>query len=130
MSIDALLESVAERAARKAVAALRDNEKPEPLDFAQHGIEPLRVYSVKEVARFLGTKRLASVYAIDEAKLPRAQGVGSSVGFLGINVLCYMAGLEPVDFRSAVEAYRKHLLNDRPSMQIVDRENPNLVRVL
>ena len=39
---------------------------------------------------------------------------GSGVGFRGINVLCYMHGLPPIDIAAAVERYRRRLLDERP----------------
>jgi hypothetical protein len=130
MALDAILEAVAERAARKVLESQAEARPVTPaLDFDRHGIEPLRVYSVKETAHFLGTNRLASVYTIDKERLPRANGVGSAVGFLGIHILCYMADLPPVDIRSAVQDFRERLLNDRRALRAVDLDKSNLVRV-
>ena len=101
-----------------------------PLDLASLGLDPLRAYSAKEVAALLGTKRVASVYEIPEDELPRVRRIGSKVGFLGINILCYMHGLEPVDIASAVERYRQRLLDERPAVQPLRPGEPGKTRVL
>ena len=85
------------------------------LDLHELGIMPLRAYSAEEVAEILGTTRINSIYEIPERELPRVRRVGRAVGYLGINVLCYMHGLKPVDVAGAIEQFRARLLDERPS---------------
>ena len=95
------------------------------------GLDPLRAYSAKEVAEMLGTTRVASVYEIPENELPRVKRIGSTVGFLGINVLCYMHSLDPMDVAGAVERYRERLLDERPrAVQPLHPQQPGKTRVL
>lgn len=115
---DALLSELAERTAdrladRMDEVAPRESELP-PIEGL--GVEPLRAYKAEEVARMLGTKRVASVYEIPEEQLPRVRRIGSSIGYLGINVLAYMHGLPPVDVEAMVESYRKRIMDDRPKV--------------
>lgn len=88
---------------------------------APGGIEPMRVYTAEEVAEMLRTgldghdnARAESVYRIDKRDLPRVRRVGTKIGFLGINVLCYMHGLPPVDMEQIIEDYRAKLMAERP----------------
>lgn len=88
---------------------------------APGGIEPMRVYTAEEVAELLRTgldghdnARAAAVYRIDKRDLPRVRRVGTKIGFLGINVLCYMHGLPPVDMEQLIEDYRAKLMAERP----------------
>ena len=102
-----------------------------PLDLSAMGLDPLRAYSAKEVAEMLGTSRVASVYEIPEDELPRVRRIGSAVGFLGINVLCYMHSLEPIDVAGALERYRERLLDERPAaVQPLHPKEPGKTRVL
>ena len=96
------------------VADLLSEMRP-TLDLHELGIVPLQAYSAEEVAELLGTTRTNSIYEIPETELPRVRRVGSSVGYLGINILCYMHSLPPVDVAGAVEAFHARLLDDRPS---------------
>lgn len=86
-------------------------------DFSKLGIEPLRTYDAKEAAHILGIKRVQSVYEIPDEDLPRVKRIGSNVGFLGINLLCYSHGLAPVDMTAAIEQFRARLMSDRPNVQ-------------
>jgi len=81
------------------------------------GIELGRAYSPKEVAHLLGTSRTKSVYEIPEEELPRVRRIGSGIGFLGINVLCYMHGMPPVDMQSVIEGYRETLMKSAPKIK-------------
>ena len=94
------------------------------------GLEPMRAYRAKEVAELPGTKRVASVYEIPEDELPRAKRVGSSIGFLGINVLCYMHGRSPVDVAAMVEQFRQRLIQDRPTARALHATKNGKTRVL
>ena len=96
------------------VAALLKNRTPELLDFAALGIDPLHAYKAKEVAKMLGTKRVADVYGISEDELPRVRRGGTAFGYLGINILCYMHRLPPVDIAASIERHRRQLLDERP----------------
>ena len=92
---------------------------------------PLRAYSAEEVAEILGTTRINSIYEIPASELPRVRRVGRAVGYLGINMLCYMHGLPPVDVAGAVEAFRERLLDERPSVvQPLRPSEPGKTRVL
>lgn len=90
----------------------------------------MRVYSAKEVAKLLGIKRVASVYEIPEDELPRVKRVGTTVGYLGINVAAYMHGLPPVDVAAAVEAYRQRLMQDRPNVRPIRPAEGGKTRIL
>ena len=94
------------------------------------GIDLMRAYSAKEVAYLLGTERIESVYNICETDLPRVKRIGSRIGFLGINVLCYMHGLKPVDMKSAIEHYREKLEQERGTVLSMNSEKAGLKRVI
>ena len=83
----------------------------------------LRAYSVDEVARMLGTSRVNSVYEISEEELPRVRRIGRNVGYLGINVLAYMHGLDPVDMESHIRLYRRQLFGDGPTVKSLRTED-------
>ncbi len=112
------------------VEHLKQTPGPSPLDLASLGLEPLRAYSAKEVAKLLGTARVASVYEIPEDELPRVRRIGSAVGFLGINVVAYMHGLAPVDVAAAVEQYRDRLMHDRPTVRALHTPTDGKTRIL
>ena len=109
--IAAYVDRIKEEIIDGVVARLQP-PRSEP-DLASLGLDPLRAYSAKEVAKLLGTGRVASVYAIPEDELPRVRRIGRAVGFLGINVLCYMHSLAPVDVAAAIETYRQRLMQER-----------------
>ena len=130
----AFVEAIAQRTAeimlerlqgRGAAPAVRDLEA-----LGMEGLDLMRAYSAKEVAALLGTQRVDSVYEISEDELPRVRRVGAHIGFLGINVLCYMHGLPPVDMAAAIEAYRAKLENDRPTVLPMRAGKNNMTRVL
>ena len=129
--LTAYVEQVKEDIIAGVVERLRQTTPSPPLDLAALGLDPLRAYSAKEVAEMLGISRVASVYEIPEDELPRVRRIGSAVGFLGINVLCYMHSLEPVDVAGALERYRKLLLDVRPvAVQPLHPKEPGKIRVL
>ncbi len=100
-------------------------------DLASLGLDPLRAYSAKEVAELLGTRRLASIYEIPEDELPRVRRIGRAVGFLGINVLCYMHGLAPVDVPGAIETFRERLMQERrPTVRPLHPRKEDKTRIL
>ena len=66
------------------------------------GIEPMKVYSYKSTAEILDTP-IKSVYNIPEDELPRVRRAGSSVGFLGIQLLRYIHGLDPINTEKMVD---------------------------
>ncbi len=112
------------------VADLLSEMRP-ALDLHELGIVPLRAYSAEEVAELLGVARTNSIYEIPETELPRVRRIGRAVGYLGINVLCYMHSLPPVDVAGAVEAFRARLLDERPSVvQPLRPDEPGRTRVL
>ncbi|MDZ4700932.1 MAG: hypothetical protein SH809_14645 [Rhodothermales bacterium] len=94
------------------------------------GLELMRAYTAKEVAEILGTPRVESVYEIPEAELPRVRRVGKGFGYLGINVLCYMAGQPPIDLEAAIEAYRQRLNDARGNILPMSLASEGLTRVL
>ena len=111
-------------------ARLQGAHRQSAEDLEALGIEPMRAYSARETARLLGTRRVASVYEIPEDELPRVRRIGSGVGFLGINILCYMHGLPPLDMEAAIEQYRQHLIQDRPTVRALRPSEPGKTRVL
>ena len=112
------------------VAGLLSDRRP-TLDLDELGIVPLRAYSAEEVAELLGVARTNSIYEIPETELPRVRRIGRAVGYLGINILCYMHSLEPVDVAGAVEAFRARLLDDRPlALKPRQPDEPGKTRVL
>ena len=112
-------------ATRPAAPAVEDLQR-----FADLGLEPLRVYTAKEVARLLGTTRVASIYEIPEEELPRARRIGSGVGFLGLNVLCYVQGRPPVDLDALIDRYRDRLMQDRHPTAVRPLHENGKTRVL
>ena len=111
----AFIETLKEAIIAGVVERLISEIQRPTLDLNDLGIAPLRAYSAEEVAEILGTTRTNSIYEIPERDLPRVRRVGRTVGYLGINVLCYMHGLKPVDVAGAVEQFRARLLDERPS---------------
>ena len=122
---EAIIAGVVERLGQTSPA------HPAPLDLPALGLDLFRAYSAKEVAQLLGIKWVASVYEIPDDELPRVRRIGKKVGFLGINVLCYMHALEPVDVAGALERYRERLLDERPAaVQPLHPQQPGKTRVL
>ena len=80
---------------------------------AHEEIHLWRSYSVKEAAQFLPLTPKA-IYDIPESQLkPHRLGAsGGRKAFLGINILMYMAGLEPVDVESVAKKVREEFLAD------------------
>lgn len=109
-----LARSIAEQVAEQVRRSLQPAVAAPALDFAALDIHPMRAYSASEVASFLGTEREQSIYEIPADLLPRVRRIGRNVGFLGINVLCYMHGLPPVDVPAAIEMFRTRVVQDRP----------------
>ncbi|MEZ4699265.1 MAG: hypothetical protein R2834_02955 [Rhodothermales bacterium] len=116
----AFYEAIADVVVRKLMEEIgRASLGGEPTDglaiekLGGRGLDLMRAYSAKEVAELLGTSRVESVYEIPENELPRVRRIGKSFGYLGINVLCYMAGRPPVDIDAAIEEYRKRLTEGR-----------------
>ncbi len=115
----------------EGVASHLEQAQPPSIDLskmgAQLGLDPLRAYTAKEVAQMLGTDRVASVYEIPDDELPRVRRIGASVGFLGINVLCYMHRLPPVDVARAIDEYRSRLMQDRPTVRPIRAGGPTRI---
>ena len=112
---DPFIETLKEAIIAGVVERLISEIQRPTLDLNDLGIAPLRAYSAEEVAEILGTTRTNSIYEIPERDLPRVRRVGRTVGYLGINVLCDMHGLQPVAVAGAVERFRARLLDERPS---------------
>lgn len=107
-----------------------DHVQTPAADLPSMGLEPMRVYTAKEAAHFLGTKREQSVYEIPEEELPRARSIGTKVGFLGIHLVCYQLKLPPVDVAGAVEQFRQRLMQDRPKVRALHPSENGKTRVL
>lgn len=128
--MQSMFDALADRVADKLEARLRPLVASQPIDLLDTaGLELMRVYSVKEAARLLGTNRIESVYAIPEDELPRVKRIGSRIGFLGINLLCYMHQVPPVDMQAAIEAFRERIINERPTIKPIHPSKPGLTRV-
>lgn len=102
---------------------------PYVFDFTKSDIRPLQVYSAREVAKMLGVNRVASIYEIPETELPKVRRVGSTIGYLGINVLLYMHELPPVDLRSELARYREKLMDERPAVKPLHPEKQRITRI-
>lgn len=72
------------------------------------GLVLWKAYTAKETGEILGLSD-KSVYGIPEAMLPRARvgATGRTVRYLGINILCYLAGLPPVDTEAIARKVRQ-----------------------
>jgi len=131
VALEAMLAGIVERVSQQLLNQLQKVDQPAaslPVDHL--GLEPMRAYTAREVADILGIKRLASVYEIPDHLLPRVRRIGSSIGFLGINVLCYMHDLPPVNVAGVVEAYRKRLLDEKPIVRPLPISKGGRTRVL
>lgn len=93
-------------------------------------LEPMKAYSAEEVAGWLGINRVESVYEIPNDELPRVRRIGRNIGYLGINVLCYMHNLPPVDIRAVTEGYRDRLMQERPNVIPLHPHSEEKTRVL
>ena len=110
MSLEDLIASTVKEAIRDALAS-----QP-PLDlFEGSGIEPGRIYSTREVAQILGTRRTESICEIPESLLPRVRRLGRKQGFMGINILCYIHNIEPVDTAAWTRQLKGSLSSKRSS---------------
>ena len=102
-ALQGLIEAIVDQALDRIIERLEARLAPALPDLDAYGLEPIRVYTAKEVADLLGTTRVASIYEIPEDQLPRVRRIGSSIGFLGINVLSYMHRLPPIDIEAYVD---------------------------
>ena len=93
-----LTEEQAKKAISDAVGAALAGLSPTN----SSGIEPMKVYSYKNAADILDTP-IKSVYNIPDDELPRVRRAGSNVGFLGIQLLRYIHGLDPIDTTQMVD---------------------------
>ena len=126
-----MFEQFAERAADKLEERLRPLIEVQRAGLLQEaGIDLIKAYSPQEVAELLGTNRIESVYAIPADELPRVRRIGSRIGYLGINVLCYMHGMPPVDMEAVLESYRERLMKEAPNVLALKPEKPGLTRVM
>ncbi len=124
--IAAYVERVKEEIIAGVVERLQQDLRRPTLDL---GIAPLRAYSAEEVAEILGTTRINSIYEIPEDELPRVRRIGRAVGFLGINILCYMHSLPPVDVAGAIEEYRERLMRDRANIRPLRAQSEGKTRI-
>ena len=124
---EAIANRVAEIVADRITSTIQQQQTGQLLQVEE--IELMRAYSAQEVAHLLSTDRVESVYAIEEQYLPRVKRIGNRIGYLGINVLCYMHGLEPVDMEAVVEGYREKLMQERSTVLTME-DKPGLKRVL
>jgi len=70
-----------------------------------------RLYTAEEVAALLGLSRKRTVYDIPEHDLPR-RWVGpqrGSLRFYGLDILCYIHQLPPVDMGEVIDALRSQI---------------------
>ena len=72
------------------------------------GLVLWKAYTAKETGEILGLSN-KSVYEIPETLLRRARvgATGRTVRYLGINILCYLAGLPPVDTEAIARQVRE-----------------------
>lgn len=114
-----LTEAIADHIAQKVTQRIRSVIDKAAVDRSELendlGIEPGRIYTQREVAGFLGAS-IKSVSRIPELELPRVRRIGSSIGYFGVNVLCYVHKLPPVDTESVAKSFRERLLNERPKI--------------
>lgn len=113
-----LTEAVAERAADILEARLKPLliQSQTSTLFEQSALQLMHVYTAKEVAVILNVNRKESIYEIPEQELPRVRRIGKHFGYLGINVLCYMHNLPPIDMHAAIEGYRHRLTKERSNV--------------
>lgn len=115
-----MFEALAERVAEKMMQRIQPLvEDLQPgLDKFENdlGIDPTRLYTQQEVADILGTSK-KTVSRLTEEDLPKVRRIGSSIGYYGINVLCYIHKLPPVDTEAMTRQFRERLLNERPKIQ-------------
>ena len=119
--------------AKAVVDEQEERERQQPtvnLEDVAPGIELMKPYSAREVAQMLGSNRVESVYSIPEAELPRVRRIGSRHGYLGIHVLCYLVGTEPIDMEAVLERYREKLMEEPGKILSLNSTAPGLKRVL
>lgn len=92
-----------------------DAKKPIQNTELHASIQPWRCYTAHEAAAWLGLPdpRTSSkaIYHIPETDLPRRY-VGEqrgSIRFLGIDIICYILGVPPMDLSAEVEKVRSAL---------------------
>lgn len=114
---------MAEQIARRVYEMMQE-DKPAPAALTDDtgSIQPMRIYTADEVAEFLrvgmdGREQASadSVYRIDQNELPRVRRNGNRVGYLGINILCYIHSLPPVDVAAEVQRMRDQLMSAKPA---------------
>ena len=118
--IDAIADAVVERL---------PDQSPITLDFEELGIEPMKCYTAKQTADFLGCHKV-SVYQIPENELPKQRRAGNGVGYYGINILLYQNGLPPVDLTRRLEEFREVLMRARPAVQPLHPQDQEWTRVV
>ena len=129
-AFEAMMSNVVDQAAQRFLIQIQQNAQLSSSILDSDSINLMRAYTAREVAQMLGINRVASVYEIPENELPRVRRIGTSIGFLGINVLCYMHGQPPVDMGAAIEQYRDRLMKDRPNIRALYPSNQVTNRIL
>ena len=124
---DALAERVAGRLEEKLRQLVGDHQAGL---LENTGLNLMKVYSPQEVCEILGTERVESIYAISQEELPRVKRLGTRIGYLGINLLCYIHNLPPIDMESVVKAYRDRLMSEAPTVRPINAEASGKIRVL
>lgn len=82
------------------LAAVQPPPVVPPETLAAAGFDLWRGYTAAEAGTILGIKRTGTLYEIPEAELPRVR-VGparNAVRFFGVDLLCYMRKLKPIDW--------------------------------
>lgn len=90
------------------------SDKSQAIPPNELGIKLMKAYTARETAVFLSVDR-DSVYKIPENELPWVRRAGSGKGYLGIQILRYMHGLDPLDTESMVEELSRTIKNSLAS---------------
>lgn len=113
LDLTPLAQALAPAVAEAVAAMLSEQAAPTADGRAIPGsdLDLWRAYSAKEVGERLGLSPDA-VYHIPEDRLPRTYvgGAGGRRRYLGIHVLCYMAGLDGVDVGAIAEKLRRRFI--------------------
>lgn len=115
------------------IAGIISEQLPQPaakesdLEFAARkwAVNPMQIYRVPEAAEILGIKKTRSgrfdkLYSISRSKL-KVTKIGGENGYLGIHILCYLAGRPPVDLAELLDAQLKIIKNFHKPAQVVQR---------
>ena len=80
------------------------------------GIKPGELYEQKDVATFLNTT-IKVISRIPEDELPRVRRIGRGIAYYGINILCYIHRLTPIDTEAITRQMREQLLGEAPKVK-------------